>query len=458
MPNFRKGSLELWRSGAFRLAAFQALIFAVLVATLFGVTWWSVKTYIEQRIHAAAVDELREVAEALATGTSGSPSGVRADPDGAEHVGIFDAAGHYLAGDFVVAPRSAGDLKAQLRGAGQDQTRARRLHIVQMRLRDGRMLVVGIDREAADELRERLGQAFVLACLIGVAAALAAGFLTSRRYLRRIEDISAAAGQIVDGRFDTRLPVGGRHDEIDRLSSALNATWQRIETLLEGMRQVSTDIAHELRTPLAHLRFRLEAARSSIPSDASAKAVMERSIEDVDHVLAVFGALLRIAQIQTRQRRAGFGPLDLSQLVEGVAADYRPLFEDEGRVLHADIAARVELVGDKTLLTQLLVNLIENALRHTQRGVPVTLRLARIDGGVELVVSDAGNGIPESHRERVLQRLVRLDNSRGTPGAGLGLALVKAIADLHEASLQLSDAGPGLTVTMTLQYAGLTDR
>lgn len=448
----------LWRSGAFRLAAFQAAILACLVTVLFGVTWWSVSNYIEAKLEASALDELREISDSLqAAGPSGA-AGALSDVNGGEHAGLFDPTGTHLAGDIQVAPRSSGDLRVILSAEDQTQRATRRLHVVESSLPDGRRLYVGVDRESADELRERLGQAFVLATLAGIVVALASGFLASRRYLRRIDEIAAAAAQIVDGQLATRLPEGRRKDEIDRLSAALNATWRRIESLLEGMRQVSTDIAHELRTPLAHLRFRLESARASTDADAASRAVMDRSIADVDHVLNVFGALLRIAQIQTRQRRAGFERLDLSQLVSGLVADYRPVFEDEGRVLGADIAPGIEVVGDRTLLIQLVVNLIENALRHTPRGVPVALRLDIVAGDARLVVKDAGPGIPESERERVLLRLVRLDSSRGSPGAGLGLALVKAIADLHQASLVLSDAGPGLVVTLVLHNAGLTDR
>jgi signal transduction histidine kinase len=184
-----------------------------------------------------------------------------------------------------------------------------------------------------------------------------------------------------------------------------------------------------------------------------ARGAMDRSIADVDHVLTVFGALLRIAQIQTRQRRAAFGKVELSQLVGGVVADYRPLFEDEGRSLSADIQPGIETVGDRPLLVQLLVNIIENVLRHTPPGVPVTVRLTRTADAARLSVEDAGPGIPSSQHERVLQRFVRLDASRSALGTGLGLALVKAISDLHEAPLRLEELQPGLRVTISLPLA-----
>lgn len=438
------------RSAAFRLAGLQAAIFALIVVALFGVTWWSVGAYVEQRVHAIATGGLRKMTQALNAQPSPTAIDARETLDDDQYFGVFDADGRYLQGVIDVLPAGELDLRKQVPGAG---TQPHLLHVVTGRLADGRQLVVGHDRVHADALLARLRHAFLMAGLTGVTAALAAGFLTARRYLRRVEQIAAVAAQIDDGRLDTRLAISGSHDEIDRLSAALNATWQRTESLLESMRQLSTDMAHELRTPLAHLHFRLEQARASIDARNPARGAMDRSIADVDHVLSVFGALLRITQIQARQRRAGFEALDLSQLASGVVADYRPLFEDEGRRLQTDIQSGVGAVGDRPLLVQLLANLIENVLRHTPTGTSLTIRLARNARTTQLSVEDTGPGIPPSQHERVLQRFVRLDASRTTPGAGLGLALVKAISDLHEAPLRLEDMRPGLRVTISFPLA-----
>jgi signal transduction histidine kinase len=442
--------IALLRSAAFRLAGLQAVIFAAIVVSLFGVVWWSVGAYVEQRVRDTATDELRVLTHLLEGAQSDGLQMDALDVDQGEHYGLFDAGGRHLDGEIREAPARLGDVPVHILSEGPVP---RLLHVVEERLADGRRLYVGFDRSRADALLVRLRRAFLAAGLTGVAAALLAGFVTARRYLRRVEQIAAVAAQIVDGQIETRLAVSNRHDEIDRLSAALNSTWQRSEQLLEGMRQLSTDIAHELRTPLAHLRFRLEQARASIDTRNPARAAMDRSIADVDHVLAVFGALLRIAQIQSRQRRAGFEKVDLSQLVGGVVADYRPLFEDEGRSLRADIQPGIGTVGDRPLLVQLLVNLIENVLRHTPPGVPLTVRLVRTADAARLSVEDAGPGIPSTQHERVLQRFVRLDVSRATLGTGLGLALVKAISDLHEAPLRLEELQPGLRITISLPLA-----
>ncbi|HTQ35623.1 MAG TPA: ATP-binding protein [Steroidobacteraceae bacterium] len=451
MPDSVTHRSALLRSGAFRLAVLQAALFALIVVVLSGVTWLSVGKYVEQRVHATAADKLKGATRAL----EAEPAGVLTDDalelDSAQYFGLFDATGRYLAGEIHVLPTRERNtwMRLQARVVGP-----RHLHLVLATLADGRHLVVGVDRLRVDALLERLRRAFLTAGLIGLVAALVAGFVTARGYLRRVERIAAVAAEIVDGRLDTRLPVSDRNDEIDQLSAALNATWQRTESLLEGMRQLSTDVAHELRTPLAHLRFRLEETCASIDAADPAHAALARSIEDVDHVLGIFGALLRIAQVQSRQRRAGFEVLDFSQLMGAAIADYRPLFEDEGRALYADIQGGVTVVGDRMLLQQLLVNLIENALRHTPHGTSLTVQLQRTADLAEVNVIDAGPGIPESQRERALQRLVRLEASRSVAGAGLGLALVKAVADLHEASLQLLDANPGLWVKIRFPQAG----
>lgn len=442
--------VALVRSAAFRLAGLQAVIFAAIMVALFGVVWWSVGTYVEQRVHATASDELRALSHLLETAPAGTLKMDSLDLDEGEHFGLFDAEGRHLDGEIKDLPARLGDLQIHILSAGP---LPRLLHVVQERLTDGRMLVVGFDRRRHDAFLARLRHAFLTAGLTGLAAALLAGFVTARRYLKRVETIAAVAGQIVEGQIETRLPVSERRDEIDQLSAALNATWQRSEQLLEGMRQLSTDVAHELRTPLAHLRFRLEQSRATVDTRNPARAAMDRSIADVDHVLAVFGALLRIAQIQSRQRRAGFEPLDLSQLVGGVVADYRPLFEDEGRSLRTDLQTGISVVGDRPLLVQLLVNLIENVLRHTPAGVPLTVRLERTPDMALLSVEDAGPGIPVSQHERVLQRFVRLDVSRFVLGTGLGLALVKAVSDLHEAPLRLEELQPGLRVTISFPLA-----
>jgi signal transduction histidine kinase len=450
---------ELWRSGAFRLAVLQAVVFALVSLSLFGVTWWAVRQYVEQQIHSASRDELDELTRALASASAPALVAKFASfqHGTGEFVGLFDSQGRRLAGDFELMPSSEGDLRIRVTGSGARPEEWVDAHVVSSRFHGTYFLAAGVDRHDGDELLETVGRAFLVAGLMALVAALAGGFLTARRYLRRVEIIADAAGRIVEGKLDTRLSIGLRGDEIDRLSGSLNAMWARIEALLSSMKQISSDVAHELRTPLSHLRFRLERTRNEA-ADPAVKAALDSSLQDVDRVLALFAALLRIAQIESRERRADFKSLQFSQLLKATVADLEPLFEDEERALQVDISPDVVVVGDATLLVQLVVNLLENVLRHTPRATQASIRLGLRNDDVELEICDAGTGVPVEQRERVLRPLVQLNLARSNVGAGLGLTLVKAIADLHGAELELSDGRPGLCVRLRFPKVQLTKR
>ncbi|WP_329742192.1 ATP-binding protein [Dyella sp. A6] len=442
--------VRLVRSSAFRLAALQASLFALVALALFTITWWSVRGYVESQVRHAIKDESAEI---LATPGSGLAAAVNEAvaqmPQGPFFYGLFSAHGQHLAGDLDHAPRVQGwSTMVQHESLHGDRDRHRRVLVQTLRLDDGRQLVVGRDRHSADELDELLQGSFLWAGIAAVLLALLGGVITARNYLGRVEAVAAAAARIAGGELETRVPLGERGDEFDRLAHSLNAMLERIQALMEGMRQVSNDIAHDLRTPLAHLRQRLEAATRDADSIDAFRAASERALADVDGVLATFAALLRIAQIESRQRRAGFAILDLSALLTSLAGDFAPVLEDQGRSLHTRIEPGLQVHGDRALLTQMVANLIENALRHTPAGTPVELVLERSGDSVRMVVADAGPGIPAAARAHVLGRFVRLDAARSTPGSGLGLALVAAVADLHGIALELGDARPGLRVQL----------
>ena len=221
--------------------------------------------------------------------------------------------------------------------------------------------------------------------------------------------------------------------------------------LMEGLKQVSNDIAHDLRTPLSRLKQRLEEVRSEANSIEEYKEAVDQAIQDADIALSTFGALLRIAQIESGTRRANFSDVDLSSLLANLATTYSAVAEDMGKTLVSSIEPNIHVRGDRELLTQLFVNLIENALRHTPSGATVSISLALREGGPIAEVSDTGPGIPESERANVFKRFYRLDRSRSTPGAGLGLALVAAVAELHTARIELLDNEPGLKVAVNFK-------
>lgn len=446
---------HLLRSSAFRLGVLQAGLFALVAMLLFAISWWSVHSYVVAQVRRAIGDEFGEIAAMPAGSRADAIAGMVAQaPQGPLYYGLFDDAGHRVAGDLSQRPQRFGwSMQTQDAIAGSTQASGLGVLVHAARLDDGRLLVVGRDQRSAERLDEVLQGAFLWAGAAAVLLALLGGAFTARSYLRRVEAIAATAACIAAGDLGVRVSGSGRGDEFDRLAQALNGMLERIQVLMESVRQVSNDIAHDMRTPLTHLRQRLESATRTATDTTAFRAAAERALVDVDDVLATFAALLRIAQIESGRRRAGFSTVDMSGLLDSLVGDYAPLLEDQGRMLRTQLARGIRIHGDQALLTQMFVNLIENILRHTPPGTPVALSLERQPDGCRITLDDAGPGIPAEARSRVTGRFVRLDAARSTPGSGLGLALVAAVADLHGAALAFGDASPGLRVQLdfTLQ-------
>jgi signal transduction histidine kinase len=241
-------------------------------------------------------------------------------------------------------------------------------------------------------------------------------------------------------------------DDFDRLSQTLNRMLDQIGELMESLRQVSANIAHDLKTPLARLRQRLEAAKTQ--PDKARKAALVSGVAQVDEILATFTALLRIAQIESGSRRAVFGPVKLSDVFVIVADAFAPAAEDAGQTLTAKIAPNITILGDRELLTQMLANLIDNAVRHTSAGTAIVVGLHPDSDGIVGFVSDNGRGVPAAEHERIFQRFHRLPESQSVSGSGLGLNLVKAVADIHGIVLMAEDAAPGLRIKMRFPAVG----
>jgi len=315
-------------------------------------------------------------------------------------------------------------------------------------LADGSRLVVAADREQLEQIDGTVlatfGIGFVAIILIGGAGALLLG-----GYLRRrLGAISAAAEAIVVGNISQRIPIGSRDDEFDRLGRSLNAMLDRIAGLVGNLRQVSSDIAHDLRTPLARLRNQLEGGLRETAGNEAQREVVRRAIERVDEVLSLFAAILRISEVESGAVGREFRKVDLSELVADLAESYAPAVSDQGGTLHWTAESGVEIEGDRELLAQAVINLIENAQNHTPPGTSIQIRLSRKEGKACLTVTDDGPGVPEADRERILQRFTRLEGSRSRPGYGLGLNLVAAISRLHGARLAFGDNEPGLVATL----------
>jgi len=315
-------------------------------------------------------------------------------------------------------------------------------------LPDGTFILVAQDANRLIDMQHAIVRAFIWAGGLTLLLAIATGVLVGGRFVRRIDMIGRTSRAIMEGDLSARIPVRGTSDEIDQLVLGLNAMLDRIQQLLDGLRQVSSDIAHDLRTPLGRLRQRLEDAREHATTTAEYQAATEGALGEADSLLEIFSALLRIAQIEAGAQKSGFTSIDLSALMRSIAEAYGPSAEDSQHKLVFDIADGVSITGDRQLLAQLFSNLVENALTHTTAGSTVRMALRIAPTGFEAEVADDGPGIPEAERDKVLDRFYRLDRSRTTKGSGLGLALVKAIASLHGLSLRLEDRKPGLAVVL----------
>ncbi|GAA0525082.1 ATP-binding protein [Rhizomicrobium palustre] len=318
----------------------------------------------------------------------------------------------------------------------------------------GRMVVPGVyayvgrDLSQVKDAERGILYAFAVVFLAGLLLEAASAFALSASFQRRVDSVAETCRGIMAGRLGERIPADGRNDEFEQLGLTINAMLDRIQQLMESLRQVSTDIAHDLRTPLAHLRQKLERTRDTATTPAAYAEAVEGAIGDCDKALAIFTALLRIAQVEAGAKRAAFAEVDLRALVTRARDIYAPVMEDTGHSFETVLSGEHRISGDSQLLLQLITNLLDNAIAHTPSGTVVTLSLRPELNGTALAVSDTGPGIAECEREKVLRRFYRGERSRTTAGSGLGLSLASAIADLHGAELTLSDNAPGLSVTV----------
>jgi signal transduction histidine kinase len=325
-----------------------------------------------------------------------------------------------------------------------------------VRLPGGFRMLVGRDVGEREQFREIIGSALAWALALLIGLALLSWFFVSRRVLKRIDSLSATSRRIMAGDLSGRLEVTGTGDEFDRLADSLNAMLDRIEHLLYGLKDVSDNIAHDLKTPLTRLRNRVEAALASPESTETYRAALEATIEESDQLIKTFNALLMIARIEAGSQDAAMTEVEAGAVVRDVAELYEPVAEEKGVELTVDAPEPVTLKANRELLGQALANLVDNALKyadpaeHESRRLTIALSAKRDGDNVVLAVADNGPGIPAADRQRVLQRFVRLEESRSQPGSGLGLSLVAAVARLHHGDIELGDANPGLVVTLRL--------
>lgn len=445
---------RLLRAASFRFALVYAGLFTVSVAMITAVVFAGMSRALEVQARGSVQAELDELAQRFAAQGSAALVQEIATLVAQRRAGPFvyaylDRDRRLVAGDdlatVAVAP---GWVTFDLPGSSEQGLEARSFVGRVGKLGDGGLLVVARDADDLDDFRDLMLAGSAWTVTVALVLAIGGGVLMSRFILRRIDAVTATAARIVAGDFGRRVPVAGSGDEFDRLAEQLNRMLDRIGELMAGLREVADDIAHDLRTPLGRLRNQLEGMLHGPASVEELRAATADSLAEVDAILDTFGALLRIAQVESGARKAGFRRVDLSHLVGELVDGYQAVAEDRGQTLRQAIAPGVTVRGDPELLTQLLVNLVENALRHTAPGTTIEVTLRASGGLAELVVADDGPGVPAVDRERVLRRFVRLEASRSTPGSGLGLSLVAAIAKLHEAGLRVEDNEPGLRVVL----------
>ncbi len=452
-------AFRLLRAASFRFAALYVGVFAVSALVLGGAVFLAARSALDQQMTARIETEaafLRD--EFQSGGLNRLLAVVRSRGRGASALDylVQGRDGAHLAGEMpLTAALRPGWAIIQVPEASEDGGRPERVRALVADLGGGLLLAVGDDLGRVTEVEEAIATAFLwtvgLAALLGIGG----GMVLSRAFLARVDAIARTAEAIIGGDLTRRVPVRGTGDDLDRLASTLNHMLDRIGALMDSLHQVSSDVAHDLRTPLSRLYQRLEDARAHARSVAEYAAAVEGAMREAEGLLETFSALLRIAQVEGASPRAGFRDVDLSAVAESVADAYRPDAEEAGHRLVTAVASGIVVHGDQELLTQAVANLVENALRHTPAGTRIGVRLSR-DRGSEacLGVEDDGPGVEAKHLPRLAHRFYRGDRSRTTPGNGLGLSLVAAVAELHGAKLRLEDAGPGLRVRLVFPADG----
>lgn len=442
-----------WRSSAaYRIAFVYAAAFALATALLGLVMFWAMHVAFTRQLDATVTDEAQTIANEYRADSGGELGEAIAEREASRSptrllYAVFAPNGRRLYGTLNTSRPMLGlhDIRFIDPREGPDLARG-----VAVDLSPHERLLVAADREWIERTDRTV--VIVFACgFIGVCLLGAAGAALFGAYLRRrLNSISGGAEAIIAGDIRGRMPVGPRRDEFDQLAATLNRMLDRIEGLLDNLRQVSSDIAHDLRTPLARLRNRLEQGASECAGEGPASAVLEDAIHRVDEVLSLFAAILRIAEVESGETRRLFARVDVSALATELAESYAPAVRDEGRTLIWSIEPGLTVTGDRELLAQAGANLLENAQRHTPEGTLIRLTLAAVGDRVCLQVVDNGPGVAKADRGRIVERFKRLDQSRNTAGYGLGLNLVSAIAKLHGGRLTFGDSRPGLAATIEL--------
>lgn len=449
------GILRFLRSTSVRLSLRFAVLYAFITALVLGLTYH----FADRELGEWVADQLAQDAAGFADLYQREGlDAVQAKLDGFagfnfEDYRIYlleDVDGEVLAGnvDAIDLPDDSGYITVDAvhaQAPRYEDVTGYLLHSVQL---DQHRLTLGSSTYFEEELREILGRGFLAGFILLLMAGLIAGVIVGHRTERRLTQISATLKSVSDGQLDHRVPtMGGDTDDLARMAEDINRTIAQLQRMVESQQQISADIAHDLRTPMQRLRQRLDALQAAPDLPTQIHSALDEALGIADDLIETFHALLRIAQIEAGARADRFADAALAPILERIEDAYGPVAEENRQLLTVTMTDHDALVhGDQQLLTQMIANLVENALRHCPAQTSINLSLSRLNDRVLLEVSDDGPGIPEDERDKVLRRFYRLEKSRTTPGNGLGLSMVKAIAELHGAKLRFEDNHPGLRV------------
>ena len=452
---------KLFRTTAFRLSLAYLAIFTLFAGFILGYVAFNAGALLREQ-NATTIDaEIKGLAEQYATGGLRRVVGVlenRTRPPGAALYLMTTPAGERIAGNIEnVTPEvlaNPGEYEVPYEIMVDGEIKRHRALVRSLVLPGGFRLLVGRDLTDVERLRDVIWRAFGWSLLLVVVLGVLGGFVVTKRVLSRIDQMTATTRSIMEGDLAGRLALTGTNDEFDRLAENLNAMLDRIGDLMAGLRQVSNNIAHDLRTPLTRLRNSAEEAlRGNRNLDDTRNALIDVMAE-ADHLIKIFNALLMIARAEAGQLREGMEPLDASDIVQEIAELYEPVAEDQGIRIETKIAGALPVFGSRELIGQAVANLIDNALKYAAGTQAISVTAEQRGDEAIIAVADHGPGISPEDRERVTERFVRLESSRSQPGSGLGLSLVAAIARLHHGTLQFDDNHPGLIVRLVLPMRG----
>ena len=448
---------RIFKTASFRLSVFYGGIFAIGFGFVLVVTYWSATHALKEQIRAEVNNDFQDLVrssanEGIASIAEEIAERAQMPPGSRTYYFLADSNGSKIAGNFLATKQVDGwqeislpDEKAVELSLSTDED-----HILWGQgehLRNGGYLFVGQDAHRVLTEQEAIVDAFIWSALGSLIFVIIAGLRVSQLFLRQIDAISSTSEAIMEGNLKNRIPVKGTLDEFDRLSLNLNRMLDYNQTLLDALKNVTANIAHDLRTPLSRLRQELEEARhNSAGAPISAINHINSAIRESEQLLETFAALLRISQIESGAKKSGFRDLDLSEIFMTIAEAYKPVAEDAGKQFKFDIAPHIHFLGDRNLLIQMLSNLVENSINHTQENTKIELQLSITEGVLTGCLKDTGPGIDPSEYEAVFRQFYRVKGNQKVSGTGLGLSLVSAIANLHGIKIVLSNNNPGLAV------------